>query len=70
MSASTKPLMVACPTCKTPVAWLPEQTFRPFCSERCKLMDLGGWAMEANRIPGEPVASDDEDDGDPPVWQA
>lgn len=37
---------VSCPTCGTPVAWLPANRFRPFCSERCKLIDLGAWADE------------------------
>ena len=35
---------VKCPTCGTSVAWLPENVFRPFCSERCKMIDLGAWA--------------------------
>ncbi|MDD5272494.1 MAG: DNA gyrase inhibitor YacG [Methylovulum sp.] len=69
MSASSQPLTVACPTCKTPVAWLPEQRFRPFCSERCKLIDLGEWAMEEKRIPGEPLI-DEEDTGEAPFWQS
>lgn len=33
-----------CPICKKPVAW--EDPFMPFCSERCKLIDLGNWASE------------------------
>ena len=39
-------LSVKCPTCGTSVIWKPENTFRPFCSQRCKLTDLGGWADE------------------------
>ena len=35
---------VKCPTCGTAVVWLPENAFRPFCSERCKMIDLGAWA--------------------------
>jgi hypothetical protein len=46
---------VACPTCGKPVAWEPEQKWRPFCSERCKLIDLGEWLTEEKRIPGEPA---------------
>lgn len=68
MSASSKPLIVSCPTCKAQVPWLPEQQFRPFCSERCKLIDLGEWAMEEKRIPGEPLL--DEENGDGPLWDA
>nr|WP_303907596.1 DNA gyrase inhibitor YacG [Thiohalomonas denitrificans] len=46
---------VHCPTCGRPVRWEPEQKWRPFCSERCKLIDLGAWSDEDHRIPGEPV---------------
>ncbi|MGO2415957.1 MULTISPECIES: DNA gyrase inhibitor YacG [Cobetia] len=47
------PLTVACPQCRTPVVWSPESTFRPFCSKRCHLLDLGAWADESHRIAGE-----------------
>jgi endogenous inhibitor of DNA gyrase (YacG/DUF329 family) len=55
---------VACPTCQRPVEWSPDSPFRPFCSERCKLIDLGAWASEQHRIPGEeiPVVRDDGND--------
>jgi endogenous inhibitor of DNA gyrase (YacG/DUF329 family) len=33
------------------VAWSPDSAHRPFCSERCKLIDLGAWAEESYRIP-------------------
>lgn len=46
---------VNCPTCEKLVAWVEDNPFRPFCSERCKLIDFGGWASEKNTIPGEPV---------------
>jgi endogenous inhibitor of DNA gyrase (YacG/DUF329 family) len=52
--------MVACPTCKTAVPWVAEQVFKPFCSQRCKLIDLGDWATEAHKIPGGPVLPDFE----------
>jgi uncharacterized protein len=42
---------VSCPRCGTQVAWLPENRCRPFCSERCKLIDLGDWATERYRVP-------------------
>jgi endogenous inhibitor of DNA gyrase (YacG/DUF329 family) len=54
-------LLVNCPQCGKPVAWKAENRFRPFCSERCKLIDLGQWAHERHRIPGE-AATDDEPD--------
>lgn len=37
---------VKCPTCQQEVQWSPESEFRPFCSKRCKLIDLGAWADE------------------------
>lgn len=44
---------IHCPTCRAPVAWDPTRSpWRPFCSERCKLMDLGAWFNEENTIPG------------------
>ncbi len=50
-----------CPTCDRPVAWVEESIWRPFCSERCKLIDLGEWLDEKHRIPdnGTPNISDD-----------
>jgi endogenous inhibitor of DNA gyrase (YacG/DUF329 family) len=41
---------VACPTCGKPVEWA-ANVWRPFCSERCKLIDLGAWASEKYRVP-------------------
>ena len=35
------------------MAWVAENRYRPFCSERCKLIDLGAWAMEKYRVPVE-----------------
>lgn len=50
---------VACPTCGAGVAWQPENRFRPFCSERCKMADLGAWANEEYRVPIPPDEPDD-----------
>ena len=44
---------VKCPTCEAPVEWGPQSPSRPFCSERCKLIDLGAWAAEEHSIPGD-----------------
>ena len=44
---------VKCPTCRRPVEWTPESVYRPFCSERCRLIDLGAWFSEERRIPDE-----------------
>lgn len=60
-------IMVTCPTCKKPVPWVTEQHYKPFCSQRCKLIDLGDWATEAHKIPGEsahPVTDSGTPDGD------
>ncbi|QWF71716.1 DNA gyrase inhibitor YacG [Methylomonas paludis] len=46
---------VKCPSCHKPVAWIAAEVFKPFCSERCKLIDLGDWATEAHKIPGPAV---------------
>ncbi|MDH3830123.1 MAG: DNA gyrase inhibitor YacG [Gammaproteobacteria bacterium] len=44
---------VNCPTCGSPVEWTAAQRWRPFCCERCKLIDLGSWFDESNRIAGD-----------------
>lgn len=51
---------VKCPTCDKEVEWSTASTFRPFCSERCRLIDLGEWASEKHAIPAEPVPSTEE----------
>ncbi|QTP58864.1 DNA gyrase inhibitor YacG [Billgrantia antri] len=50
-----RPLTVACPQCQKKVVWSEKNPYRPFCSERCKLIDLGAWADESHRIAGEPA---------------
>ena len=40
-------MIVKCPICKKPVEWSEKNPWRPFCSERCKLIDLGEWASDA-----------------------
>ena len=49
------PTHVDCPTCGDTVQWSETAAYRPFCSERCKLIDLGEWANEEKAIPGEPA---------------
>jgi len=46
---------VKCPTCERPVQWGPSSEYRPFCCERCKLIDLGEWATESYAIPVKPT---------------
>ncbi len=52
---SSKIIIVSCPTCQKSVSWTTEELFRPFCSERCKLIDLGEWAAEEKVIPGQQI---------------
>jgi len=55
-----KPAVVACPQCGKDVVWNSGVSpYRPFCSERCKLIDLGQWATENYSIPVKDNASDD-----------
>jgi endogenous inhibitor of DNA gyrase (YacG/DUF329 family) len=51
---------VRCPTCERAVEWNESSTWRPFCSERCKLIDLGAWASEGRSIPGEAVEAEEK----------
>ncbi len=57
---------VPCPTCQRPVEWSPASPFRPFCSERCKLIDLGAWMTERRAIPGEELPQLVDGEGGPP----
>lgn len=52
-------LTVKCPHCEKAVSWIPENRYRPFCSERCKLIDLGEWASETRVITGAPLTEQD-----------
>ncbi len=45
--------------------WLPENRYRPFCCERCKLIDMGEWAAERYRVTVEEVPADEPQDGRP-----
>ena len=57
---------VRCPTCSREVKWDEQEKFRPFCSERCKMIDLGAWASDGYSIAGK----DERDSGDNDVAQA
>jgi endogenous inhibitor of DNA gyrase (YacG/DUF329 family) len=46
-------LLVKCPTCDKAVAWAAPSKFRPFCSDRCRLIDLGAWADGKRYIPSD-----------------
>jgi hypothetical protein len=57
---------VKCPTCERQIEYSESNPFRPFCSERCRLIDLGAWLSEQRSIPGEnappPADSGQSDD--------
>jgi endogenous inhibitor of DNA gyrase (YacG/DUF329 family) len=59
-----KPRIVRCPACAGDSVYAPSNPYRPFCSERCKNMDLGAWASESFRVPDE-SPPDDLPFGDP-----
>lgn len=58
-SRSPSARTVACPACGNKAVFAESNPSRPFCSERCRMTDLGGWASEAYRIPAHPA----EDEG-------
>jgi uncharacterized protein len=59
----TKLRLVACPNCKKLSVYSTSNAFRPFCSERCKMIDLGDWANENYKIPdNKPPEEPDEFD--------
>jgi len=57
---------VNCPTCGKTVPWCEESPYRPFCSKRCQIIDLGDWAAEKNAIPAQTAdfANDPEIDSE------
>ncbi|HEV7397814.1 MAG TPA: DNA gyrase inhibitor YacG [Pyrinomonadaceae bacterium] len=54
-----------CPTCGKQFEW-ENNSFRPFCSGRCKLIDLGAWVNEQYSVPGESTLVPDEPDTEKP----
>ncbi|MFZ9611028.1 MAG: DNA gyrase inhibitor YacG [Methylococcales bacterium] len=69
MTSPVNPITVKCPTCKSTVSWIAEQQYKPFCCERCKLIDLGEWVMEEKRIPGESLKLENDDDEEDSFFQ-
>lgn len=53
-------LLVRCPTCGKQTSYEGNE-FRPFCSERCKLIDFGAWASEEYSLPVEESSLSEED---------
>jgi len=60
VKSAAPPPVVSCPTCGASVAWVAENRWKPFCSERCKMIDLGQWAAGKYRVPAGEQAPDDE----------
>lgn len=60
------PTIVDCPTCGNKVEWIEQNKYRPFCSLRCKQIDLGAWAEEKYVIPGATPPEELGDDEDTP----
>ena len=58
-------LTVSCPQCGTSVPWTAESKWKPFCCERCKLIDLGEWAAEKYRVEGESPDPGEHDISEP-----
>lgn len=57
------PVKIRCPTCRKETEW-ENNSSRPFCSDRCKLIDLGAWIEERYRIPQQESDELPGDDGD------
>lgn len=58
-AAAPKPRIVNCPGCGGPSIYAASNPYRPFCSERCKNLDLGAWASESFRVAEEAPPADD-----------
>jgi len=54
--AGVRKIEVRCPNCERLVSWDSGSPWKPFCSERCKLIDLGAWFQEERAIPGNEAA--------------
>lgn len=52
---------VKCPECKEETEWSKDNEFRPFCSKRCYMLDLGSWASGKNKIAGSSLLDSEED---------
>ncbi len=63
---SGKMKKVRCPQCGGESLWSAENKYRPFCSERCKLIDLGAWASESYRVPVQEESTDPLAEPQPP----
>ncbi len=46
-------MKLSCPTCHSIIEWSSANPYRPFCCERCRLIDLGEWLSEERKISTE-----------------
>jgi hypothetical protein len=52
--------VVKCPHCGKSVPWTDASAYKPFCSERCRLIDLGDWLLEKNALAADEPLPDQE----------
>jgi endogenous inhibitor of DNA gyrase (YacG/DUF329 family) len=60
------PVRVKCPTCRRDLDWA-TAPFRPFCSERCRLIDLGAWLSEQRAIAGDNTSAENDSQPEDPA---
>ncbi|MCU0814271.1 MAG: DNA gyrase inhibitor YacG [Burkholderiaceae bacterium] len=66
MTTPASPRRVRCPTCGALAVYDATNPWRPFCSERCRQIDLGAWASEGYRVPSAPQPGEGEEHDPPP----
>jgi len=52
---------VKCPECSEKAEWSDQNIYKPFCSKRCQLLDLGSWVSERHVIRGDTLLDSDEE---------
>ncbi len=65
-SGAPDPRTVTCPACGGKAVYEPWNPWRPFCSQRCRVNDLGAWASESYRIPAKPGEDEPADGSEEP----
>lgn len=69
MTQPFKATTVRCPACSGDSRYAPDNPYRPFCSARCKQVDLGAWAAEEFRVAVQPSTDTDTDPEEPTLMQ-
>lgn len=62
----SKARIIACPACGGPSRYASDNAFRPFCSQRCRNLDLGAWASERYRVEAPPTPQERSDPPEDP----